>query len=517
MTLQREFFAGARDGFGFKMAFHPDPDKAAGALREQSLAWGSFEIWVNGQNLCSHLEEGASVGAVHWYLLPLMEWLVSNWDFLLHEERLPARNVGRDAWTSLFETAEPPPGLADETADGWEAQWQSWWSRHCLLACRDGGLFPDVLIRRWQDLIELSWGPARIAGAPQHYRFEAGQGFARLAPDDVARALYDVLFHGGQHLLEQAPDCERFRRLVEDTKAIQRADSGRRVALLAGLGTAPAEAEANWHQVESLFPRDLDRQIREAVFGQTVEGLVIRGSCQAALMYGSVSPSIDAEDSALLAGKLIALFNPAGDPADLRPYIRAEPLEKSEERAWKQGYHLAEQLLDQLPWAISEGTWVDVERVFEALGIRVEEISLHDRAIRAVAIAGPHHQPAVLINLSHEAPHAGRRRFTFAHELCHILHDRGYGASLALASGPWAPVDIEQRANAFAAMLLMPPQLLRRAVKDLGGRIDSPDIILTISQRLRTGFTATLEHLTNLNFIPELLRDQIRLDAEPRA
>ena len=61
-----------------------------------------------------------------------------------------------------------------------------------------------------------------------------------------------------------------------------------------------------------------------------------------------------------------------------------------------------------------------------------------------------------------------RRRFTLAHELCHLIHDRGYGARLAIASGPWAPADVEQRANAFAAMLLdARMHLVAQAVKSL--------------------------------------------------
>ena len=43
------------------------------------------------------------------------------------------------------------------------------------------------------------------------------------------------------------------------------------------------------------------------------------------------------------------------------------------------------------------------------------------------------------------------QRFTLAHELCHMLHDRSYGARLAIASGPWAPWGIEKRANALLA------------------------------------------------------------------
>ncbi|MXW60154.1 MAG: ImmA/IrrE family metallo-endopeptidase [Acidimicrobiales bacterium] len=97
--------------------------------------------------------------------------------------------------------------------------------------------------------------------------------------------------------------------------------------------------------------------------------------------------------------------------------------------------------------------------------IRVNEVSLSDPELRAVAFVSDQHAPTIALNTSHRSAADPRaRRFTLAHELCHLLHDRSYGASLAIASGPWAPLAIEQRANAFAAWLLMPPDRLKPAI-----------------------------------------------------
>ena len=67
------------------------------------------------------------------------------------------------------------------------------------------------------------------------------------------------------------------------------------------------------------------------------------------------------------------------------------------------------------------------------------------------------------------APNADEvgRRFTLAHEFCHLLFDQDQGQALAVASGPWAPRAIEQRANAFAAMFLMPAFLLKQMLSGL--------------------------------------------------
>ena len=73
---------------------------------------------------------------MHWRLLPLIEWFVAHWNPLLHEERLPARNLGDTAWKSLRATRFPPPAM-DESSERqarWKDDWQTWWMRHALRA-----------------------------------------------------------------------------------------------------------------------------------------------------------------------------------------------------------------------------------------------------------------------------------------------------------------------------------------------------------------------------------------------
>jgi Zn-dependent peptidase ImmA (M78 family) len=81
----------------------------------------------------------------------------------------------------------------------------------------------------------------------------------------------------------------------------------------------------------------------------------------------------------------------------------------------------------------------------------------------------------------------------------------------------WAPVDVEKRANAFAAMLLMPDHLVETTVHGLTMTLDSPAAIWEIANRLRTSFSSTLEHLCNRRFIDETIRDQLRVASAMRA
>ena len=56
--------------------------------------------------------------------------------------------------------------MKEGRAEAWERAWQDWWSRHAIRAAREGGLFPDVVLRQSRNEIEVSWGNSRIQGMP---------------------------------------------------------------------------------------------------------------------------------------------------------------------------------------------------------------------------------------------------------------------------------------------------------------------------------------------------------------
>ena len=115
-------------------------------------------------------------------------------------------------------------------------------------------------------------------------------------------------------------------------------------------------------------------------------------------------------------------------------------------------------------------------------------------------------------NMRNPAYHDGNgdevRRFTMAHELCHLLYDRGKEHKVAIASGPWAPKDVERRANAFAAMFLMPRELVRAACRD-AGTLNTLEAVESVARSLHVSVTATLHQLANLYVIDEGTRDRL--------
>ena len=508
MIVQREFLSGDRSRFAFKLAFHADPDSGLGATPEDSMAWGSFEIWAGGQNLCEHAEHGERVGAVHWYMLPLLEWLVAHWDCLLHESRLPIRNVAADAWSSLAETAIPPDWFSAEKEEEWRATWKQWWNRHSVLAARQGGLLPNVFIRRWQDLIELSWGPVRLAGQPPHYRFLASSGYRRFGVEEVSEALFDVIEGAVAHLRKALPDSRRLEVLQKSADALKSTSPTRRLAILSGLD------EKRWNEIGQAARAKLPNEAFDDVFVGEATDLAVTAGGSAALMFGSASPTVSAEDIEVLAGVLTQLYSSEA-PEILADLVHAEPLENSDARPWHQGYALADDVLEKLLLPKEGADFIDIEGLCQDLGIRLGSLRLRDQSIRAVALAGPHYSPAIYLNEDHDTYRwPSGKRFSLAHELCHLLFDRSYGRRLALASGPWAPRDLERRANSFAAELLMPPALVRRLESEMTVPIGSRDAVLQLSNRLRTSFTATLEHMANVGLITDSEREHIRNEAD---
>ena len=495
--------AGDTSRLALEISFATDPDEGEAATKEMSASWGELKIWVNGTNLCRHVEGNASLESVNWYLLPFLEWVVENWNPLFHEERLPLRNAAPDAWSALEQTWSDWMRVGDNDEDATARAWGGWRRRHCARAAREGGLFPDIVFRRWRDLVEISWGPSPLAGIPEDVRFLAPKGVERVDPRLVTDAFYDVISNASLDLMKRCPGSGRLRHLKRSVKRLNEASTESRLVWLAGLGTDADSVRNGWKRVTRWVENRFGSTHTEGLFAVEKTPLVIHGSCDAALMFGAVAPTVESDDALNLAGAMLELWTKK--PSDVRPseLVKDEPISADLGRAWEQGYDLARAFLDEVTAAARGDGWVDVEKLVKGLGITVKEIVLQDSKIRGVSVVGRSSRPGILLNSNNAFNQKSEgRRFTIAHELCHILYDRQSGRRLAIASGPWAPRDVEQRANAFAAMLLMPPDLVSVAAEKTT-KLESVEGVAQVASMLHTSFLATLSHLRNLGYIDE--------------
>jgi Zn-dependent peptidase ImmA (M78 family)/DNA-binding XRE family transcriptional regulator len=124
---------------------------------------------------------------------------------------------------------------------------------------------------------------------------------------------------------------------------------------------------------------------------------------------------------------------------------------------------------------------------------------MHDRVAGLCARVGDF--SLALVDSS--APY-GRQRFTALHELCHyLLND---GDRLVVDETLGRKTNTEKRANAFAAYFLMPPDSIKRYLRD---RDLGDDVIIELQYTFGVSLDALLWQLVNLGHITRHKRDQL--------
>ncbi|RAI39879.1 ImmA/IrrE family metallo-endopeptidase [Rhodoplanes roseus] len=467
---------------------------------DHGWSMGDLRIDVAGRNITQSLQGNQPKAHVGWYLSPLLEWLADNWIPLLHEEDFSwSEKSSAPALVACRRALDRWIGESDETGRATYAAAQAWYRRHALRAAAEGGLFPDLFVRRFIDDIELSWSPAPPLFAPDSFTFIADPGTARLPVADVAGPLWEALTWAvGTAPAEEDADRAAVARLaakvaaLHDTAAAEMATAYVPADLLASVRAALAKIGAAAHRLLD------DVRLANVPAVSTFSPAVA--------MFGGVTPNLSGEDvdtiSCLLASRMDVAEAPA--LADLVRPRAAVPLGLPHQ----DGYDFAADLLEDLDEP-GEAEYIDIRGVVRRLGIEVRETRLVTDTIRGVALAGEGFGPTILVNTSsiYNAAEQGRR-FTLAHELCHVLFDRGRARRVAVASGPWVAPGIEKRANAFAAYLLMPGTLLRRLLPGQQ-RIERDDIV-NAAATLRVSESALTEHIYNLDLIGEWDRERLR-------
>jgi Zn-dependent peptidase ImmA (M78 family) len=128
---------------------------------------------------------------------------------------------------------------------------------------------------------------------------------------------------------------------------------------------------------------------------------------------------------------------------------------RSDEPPFEQAYQIANWLRSKLN-IIANGV-VLPDELLDAWGVITKTLKLPNREIDALAFWGPKHGPAVVVNQNgkHSRSQAGRRA-TLAHEIFHLIVDRARNLPLADIIGGNVVEQLEHRARAFAAELLLP-------------------------------------------------------------
>lgn len=489
----REFGDKGRFSIGYEWVEDPE-----GTTR----GWGRLQLWVAARNLTVGYSAGNKLHEwVEAPLVPVLRWLVTSWEYLLHEERLPLcleTNSAAD-WRSAALARLPDN---QEKLLSLLAMREAYWTRHGLGSALPEYRIPDLHFRRVGNDIELSWDDREWRSVGTGIVIQEPPGSICLPIEDVAPVLEQFVQDALTQMPVLAAPAAARDSLQRDFEALASPDRFiQRMAISTGeLVRAAAE------HLRQLVggTTSLDEALRSLLRLEADDQSADRWSRLPVpvLLFRSTSPTLSTTDVTTLATVCIQNRGTAS-PAYMSLRERAPcpgvPLEATEDGCRRAmeirdelGIHPRAALMDEL----------DLEpRLLQKLGIRVVDVQLTDRRIDAACIAGEHYVPTIAVN---QTPDWARkpwvRRMNLAHELCHLLFDTDGRGSVGVASNPWAPFLLERRANAFAVNFLAPEPAISAVLdRDPGGWTDSD--VRTALGRLGIGATTFLRQLENLDWI----------------
>ncbi|MBK7000000.1 MAG: ImmA/IrrE family metallo-endopeptidase [Rhodoferax sp.] len=486
---------GATEQFEIAAKWSKDTETRDHLPLAEGWSTGELRITVGRQVLTEYRFRGELCDHVSWYLSPVIDWFVRNWTWLFHEESFawPDKSGQPAAVATLF-ALERTIASPDETDRKAYQAIHAWWSRHALRAADSSAIYPDIYFRRVADDIEISWLARQPVYAPADFFLTLVPGYALLPVSAVAKPLWQFL----EWATQSAP-------ATNDADQAVIADLKNRFVQLQE--TPISQMEQRYVSARIHYLLDEIRKSTGFVTDQKLAvGLpVIEALDSAVLMFGGLNVDLEQSDLRRIMGFLAAQQGQAESTA------LSALVNNPDSVAWslphQEGYRLAEDCRYELGIAPDQ-VLVDMQAVLAELGIKVVEEAFDTSAIRGVAVAGSGFAPAILVNTTsfYNNNEAGKR-FTLAHELCHILYDRTRARKLSHVSGPWAAARTEKRANAFAAMFLAPPSAIRQKFVD--GAI-STGAVRVLAGEVGMGVTALVEHLYNVDLINDSEREQLR-------
>jgi Zn-dependent peptidase ImmA (M78 family) len=440
---------------------------------------------------------GAVEDHLSWYLSPIFEWLLSQWTWLFHEEAYTwPEKSGAPAAVATFSALGRYIAPEDEALSATYQEVQGWWRRHALRAADPSAVYPDICLRRLDDDIEISWGGRQPSFAPDGFALMISPGFVVLPVEAVVTPLWQFL-EWGTSTAQGANPADR-----EMISGLQ--------ARLQQLKKAPLRQLELTHidtRLHGLFEKLRGSGQLDRVESRVKDVPAIAAFDPAVLMFGGLNPDIGAKDAQALTTFLAR--HQHGAESELLGKLVSNDVRVSAAEAYYEGYELAYEVRARLDIDAAH-TCVNVRGLLRDLGVHVEEVALETDSIRGVAVAGQGFGPAILINTSsiYNKTEDGRR-FTLAHELCHILFDRTRARRLSHVSGPWTAPRVEKRANAFAAMFMASTTAMRKLLVKA-----DVEHVRQLAKTFQMGFSALIEHLYNADLISDADRERLRMAAD---
>ncbi len=403
------------------------------------MTWGDLQLWVNDTLVWGALDATGHSEGIRWSWIELLEFLGNAWPYLVEEERYPIefeqqtdtpRHLGelsgkaRLRWHKLSEAqAESEDGLL-----------RDFLSVHDFAEALQGAYPPSLLLMRQGN---------QMLAATNRNAWELPFASTLATLEELAEMIAERVADLGDSRSEQA------RKRWSERNAI---DPARRLSIATG---------QNAGRLRAIWPLDIDLEAaNDGRYDLKAAARMIGG------LAVDQAKTVLAKIQALPAGGPLALGPLSEEAADLmREHVSELPA--------IQGYLLAALLREHLK---NDNDRIDPGVILNGWGVVVHEMQLADTGIDAVAVWGNGHRATVLINtLGPRAQVPTGTRSTLAHEICHLLIDREGALPAVEVLGGKVPRHIEQRANAFAAELLLPRSVAGTYLKQALDYVTLPD------------------------------------------
>lgn len=369
-------------------------------------------VWGNRQTK-------EDIGVV-WSWIDLLEYLALHWTRLELEETDPlgtcelpnrVRNAAEGQWNQV------PSSIQDHQ----ESLLLGFEEAHNLAADMGGIELPDLWILRQGNLCSVLDAETSL-----------------LQP---AEEVISTLEQLGDRIAERLLNSKdaRSQKALETWKAKRKILPEKKLSILTGIAQARLKEISNDDNAYWNLNADL-RSSELTVAARMIGNSLDVGEMRAVLSAIQDTPRVDRKKLDNLSAQL--------------PRVHQATQVKT---LANQGYEIAESF--RLLIGNTEDS-LDPEAVLRDLGVLVKDFDIDTSTLDAICCWGPNHGPAVFVNpIGDHAKSLRGRRFSLAHEICHLLVDRDTILPLGEVLGGRVPKFAESRANAFASEFLLPRRI----------------------------------------------------------